>query len=207
MQNTPTVYVVDDDAPARESVCALTRSRGIASRAFASAEEFLGVATKEMQGCVVTDLRLGGRTGVEMQEELLSRDIRIPVIVLTGFARTPVTVRAMRNGAITMLDKPYQDDDLWQAIRQALALDAEYREKCQRKNEILARLERLTPSENHVLQLIMEGVPNKSIALRLDVSERTVESRRHEIFSKLEARSVAELVRLVIATKEEYSPR
>lgn len=202
IQPATTVFIVDDDEQARSSVCALVRSLGKECRAFASAEEFLQFYQVGMPGCVVTDLRLSGKTGVELQEELLQRGGRIPVIVLTGFARTPVTVRVMRNGAVTLLDKPYRDDELAQAIDLALHKDAEQREKLRRVGEIRQRMQALTPSENQVLRMIVDGTPNKTIALRLDVSERTVESRRHEIFAKLQANSVAELVRLVIESEE-----
>lgn len=202
MSEVPTIFVVDDDEASRASVCALVRSMGMEFKSFASAEELLDHYTTDQPGCIVTDLRLTGRTGVELQEELIVRGFRIPVIVLTGFARTPVTVRAMQNGAVTMLDKPYHDDDLWQAIRQALSIDAEQRSKRQRVNEIRSRMDSLTPSERQVLQMIVEGVPNKTIALRMDVSERTVENRRHEIFAKMQANSVAELVRMVVESEE-----
>lgn len=198
----PTVFIVDDDEQARFSVCALVRALGKDCQAFASAEDFLQSYDPTRPGCVVTDLRLSGKTGVELQEELLQRGCRIPVIVLTGFARTPLTVRAMRNGAVTMLDKPYREDELAEAIDQALQLDAEQRSKRHRKAEIKQRMQSLTPSENQVLRMIVDGVPNKTIAVRMDVSERTVESRRHEIFAKLQANSVAELVRLVIEAEE-----
>ncbi len=197
-----TIFVVDDDEQTRDAVCALVTSMGMECKAFASAEALLEFYTADQPGCVVTDLRLTGRTGVELQEELLARGCQIPVIVLTGFARTPVTVRAMRNGAVTILDKPYLDDELRQAIRQAFAIDADQRSKQQRQDEIQARLESLTPSERRVLQLIVDGVPNKNIALRMGVCERTVENRRHEIFLKMQAHSVAELVRIVIEADE-----
>ena len=198
MNESPTIFVVDDDEASRESVCALIRSMGMDYKSFASAEELLDDYTVDQHGCIVTDLRLTGRTGVELQEELIARGFYIPIIVLTGFARTPVTVRAMRNGAVTMLDKPYHDDDLWQAIREALKIDTEQRVKRQKLDQIRARRESLTQSERLVLDLIVEGVPNKTIALRMDVSERTVENRRHEIFQKMQANSVAQLVRMVV---------
>ena len=206
MDKRQTVFVVDDDESGRASVCGLMRSHGIAVQPFASAEEFLDFYTTDLPGCVVTDLRLTGRNGVELQEELLARDLRIPVIVLTGFARTPVTVRAMRNGAVTMLDKPFHADDLWLAIRQALAIDGDRRAKRELQSQIRDRLDQLTHSENQVLQMVIDGIPNKTIALRLDISERTVESRRHEIFAKMRADSVAELVRMVMEVREGQVP-
>jgi FixJ family two-component response regulator len=200
MGEAPTVFVVDDDEPTRDSVCALVRSKGMRSKAFSSAEELLNFYTADQPGCIITDLRLTGKSGVELQEELLARGCRIPVIVLTAYARTPVTVRAMRKGAVNMLDKPCHDDELWRAVDEALTIDARLRTQHQRHNELRARLNSLTPSERQVLQLIVEGVPNKIIAQQMDVSERTVENRRHEIFVKMQANSLAELIRMVLET-------
>ena len=114
-----TVFVVDDDDLGRKSVCALVQSMGVNAESFASAEEFLDKYTDDRPGCVVTDLRMLGMSGVELQENLVRRGIFLPVIILTAFARTPVTVRAIRAGAVTVLDKPCDDDDLWNAIRGA----------------------------------------------------------------------------------------
>jgi two-component system, LuxR family, response regulator FixJ len=202
MNEHPIIYIVDDDEVSRTSVAALVRAMGMEVKAFASAEEFLEHYTADEPGCVVTDLRLDGLDGLELQEELLRRKRFIPLIVVTGFARTPMTVRAMRNGAVTILDKPYEEEELRQAIQLAVAEDAERREKRQRLERVHQRLDSLTASERHVLDQIVEGVPNKTIATRMDVSERTVENRRHEIFTKMEAHSVAELVRMVIEAEK-----
>jgi FixJ family two-component response regulator len=202
MSNEPTVFVVDDDEAARVSVCALVRSMGVPAQSFSSAEEFLEFSKPELIGCLVTDVRMLGMSGIELQEELSKAGSELPVIVLTAFARTPLTVRAMRNGAVTMLDKPYHDDDLWEAICKALALDAERRGQRAERDEIRGRMSKLSPSEREVLRLIVDGAANKVIANRLGVSLRTVENRRREVFAKMQATSVAELVRLVIASEE-----
>jgi two-component system response regulator FixJ len=194
----PTVFVIDDDGPARESVCLLVRSMGIRAVAFESAEEFLNGFDPGCPGCVITDVRMPGRSGVELQEVLLSNSIEIPVIVLTGYASTNLTVRAMKNGAVTLLDKPYQDNDLWDAVRCALTQDAAHRQRSRRVRELHERLERLTAREANVPGLILQGRPNKQMAAELNVSERTVENRRREIFRKTETNSVAEVVRLAI---------
>lgn len=194
----PTVFVVDDDELARKSVCALVRSMGVRAAAFASAEEFLASGVAGQPGCLVTDIRMRGMSGLELQEELRSRNISLPVIVLTAHARTPLTVRAIKAGAVTLLDKPYESEDLWDAIRGALAVDAADRAKHERLHALRARLEQLTPSERAVLDMVVAGKPNKTIAQRLDVSVRTVENRRREVLQKLQADSVAELVRMVI---------
>ncbi|MCA9122489.1 MAG: response regulator transcription factor [Planctomycetaceae bacterium] len=194
------VFVVDDDAEALASVCALVRSMGLACRQFPSGEAFLEHCDRasDLAGCLVTDVRMVGISGIELQEQLQERGIKIPVIVLTAFARTPITVRAMQSGAMTMLDKPYDDDDLWDAIREGLKRDAEQRAEAALEAEIRRQLESLTPSERQVLDLVVAGLPNKVIASRLDVSVRTVENRRREVFVKMQANSVADLVRRVV---------
>lgn len=198
MSEQPTVFVIDDDGPARDSVCLLVRSMGIRALAFESAEQFLQGFDSDCPGCVITDVRMPGLSGVQLQEALLEKSIGIPVIVLTGYASTALTVRAMKNGAVTLLDKPYQDNDLWDAVRNALTQDATHRQRSMRMREIRERLGRLTPKEVSVLDLILKGRPNKLMAAELKVSERTVENRRREIFRKTETKSVAELVRLAI---------
>lgn len=198
MSEQPTVFVIDDDGPARDSVCLLVRSMGIRALAFESAEQFLQDGDFDCPGCVITDVRMPGLSGVQLQEVLLNKSIGIPVIVLTGYASTALTVRAMKNGAVTLLDKPYQDNDLWDAVRNALTRDATSRQRSLRMREIRERLDRLTRKEVSVLDLILKGRPNKLMAAELKVSERTVENRRREIFRKTETKSVAELVRLAI---------
>ncbi len=199
MTHEPTVFVVDDDPQARKSVCALVRSMGIEAEPFASAEEFLGGYRRGRPGCLVTDVRMFGMSGLELQDELLRRDVSVPVIVLTAYARTPLTVRAIRAGAITLLEKPYDDEDLWDAIRKGLARDAAGRAEQAQRQEILRRAASLTPAERRVMEMMTQGMPNKVIAAAQDVSLRTVENRRREVFAKMEAESVAQLVRMVIA--------
>lgn len=198
MQDSPTVFVVDDDAQARKSVCALVRSMGISASAFGSGEEFLEKYVNGAPGCLVTDVRMLGMSGLELQKEMARREIGLPVIVLTAYARTSLTVRAMQAGAVTLLEKPYQDDRLWEAIQQALAQDASTRRERERCQDLRARIGSLTSSQRVVLDMIVEGKPNKMIAQVLDISLRTVENRRREVFDRMEADSVAELVRMVI---------
>ena len=194
----PTVFVVDDDERARKSVCALVCSLGVRAEAFSSAEEFLGRYRPGDPGCLVTDIRMLGMSGLDLQDRLAEQGIRLPVIVLTAYPRTRSTVRAMKAGALTLLEKPYDEEELWDAIRRALTQEAACRAEVQRRREILARLARLTPAERIVMNLIVQGKPNKTIAKQLDLSTRTVESRRHEVFTKMGVESVAELVRLAI---------
>lgn len=198
MNVTPTIFVVDDNEPARNSVCALVRSMGMSAAAFDSAEAFLEAYTEQQAGCLVTDVRMLGMSGLELQDRLNEMQSLLPVVVLTAYATTPLTVRAMKGGAVSILDKPYQDDELWNAIRRALSLEAKRRVEYERRRAITERFERLTDGERSVLDLVVQGKANKVIARRLDVSVRTVENRRREIYDKMEARSAAELIRMVI---------
>ena len=201
MSIEPTVFVVDDDADARDSVCVLVRSMGIRADPFASAEEFLARYVEECPGCLVTDVHMLGMSGLELQEKLIERNVSLPVIVLTAYARTRVTVRAMAAGAVTLLEKPYDEEELWDAIRKALAKDTQRREGVQRQREIRVRVDQLTAGERAVMDLIVQGQPNKTIAKKLGISVRAVENRRSAVISKMQADSVAELVRLVIEAK------
>ena len=194
----PTVFVVDDDERARKSVCALVRSLGLRAEAFSSGEEFLARRTSSCPGCVVTDICMPGMSGLDLQDRLAAQGIRLPVIVLTAYPRTRSTVRAMNAGAVTLLEKPYDEEELWDAIRKALAQEAATRAEVQRRSEIQGRAALLTPAQRTVMHLIVQGKPNKIIAKQLNMSTRTVESRRHEVFAKMGVESVAELVRLAI---------
>ncbi len=199
MSVEPVVHVVDDDPLARSSVCALVRSMGVAVCPHDSAEAFLAAYQPGSPGCLVTDFRMRGMSGVELQQELINRGTFLPVIVITAFARTAMTVEVVQKGAVTVLEKPYADDDLWDGIRKALEYDREQRADHQRTTASRHRLETLTESEREVLKLVMEGLPNKQIANSLDVSIRTVENRRAAIFEKTGTESLAELIRLKIA--------
>jgi two-component system, LuxR family, response regulator FixJ len=193
-----TVFVVDDDEGARKSVCALVESMGLRAEAFVSGEDFLDHYCQDQPGCLVTDLRMPDISGLELQEELTKRGVSLPVIVLTAYARTAITVRALKIGAVSVLDKPYMDDDLWDAIRMALARDADNRERSRTQEVVRSRLGSLTAQEKDVLDLIVQGQPNKVIAKKLDISVRTVANRRADILAKTGATSTANLIRLAV---------
>ena len=189
------VYVVDDDQQVRKAVVALVSAMGVASEEFASAEEFLEAYEGHRPACVVTDIRMLGMSGLELQEALAERGYNLSIVVLTAFATTPTTVRAMRNGAVTLMEKPCDDDVLWDAIRTGLASDVKNSELAKHRGSIHERLATLTPKERQVLEYIVAGDANKVIARKLDVSIRTVENHRQKIFQKMKADSLAELVR------------
>ncbi len=198
MSDPHTVYIVDDDDASREAVEMLLTEMKVCYESFGSAEQFLEQYQGGRPGCLVTDVRMLDMSGLELQEELARRKITMPVVVVTAYADAPVVVRAMKNGAVTLLEKPCRNHELWDAIREGLAQDAENLEQEMRQNELRARFEKLTPPEKEVLDLIVAGVPNKTIASRLDISVRTVEVRRQHVFAKLQANSVAELVQMVL---------
>lgn len=198
MHAEPTVFVVDDDQEACKSVCLLVKSMGLSAESFASAEQFLERYEKGRAGCLVTDVRMVGMSGIELIEELNRRQILLPVIVMTAFARTPITIRAIKAGAVTLLEKPYRDEELWDAIRKGLTEDAAKRTLQERREAIRTRIISLTPAERRVMDMVIQGKLNKAIAKELDVSVRTVENRRSEVFLKMKVESLAELVRLVI---------
>ncbi len=201
MFENATVFVVDDDDQARDSVCALIRSMNLKAESFASGEDFLAAYTDNRPGCLVTDLRMLGMSGLELQEELIRRGVTLPVIVITAHPRTSLTVRAMRHGAVTLLEKPYEDNDLWDAIREAIVRDETQRAESVKRQDVLQKIESLNDKEKVVMDLIVEGLANKVIAKRLDVSIRTVESRRHDVFEKMEADSLADLVKMAVLAR------
>lgn len=206
MIDRPVVHVVDDDDLARKAVTALIQAMAVENRGYASAEEFLQTYDGERPGCLVTDVRMLGMSGLELQEELVRRGISLPVIVLTAFASTPSTVRAMRNGALTLLEKPCRDDELWEAIRDALATDRAALAIERSRTDARSRLGSLTAKEREVLTLMTAGDANKVVASKLGVSVRTVELHRHSVFQKMGADSLAELVRMIVELEQAATP-
>lgn len=193
-----TVFVVDDDSMARASVCALVDSMGIKTQAFTSAEELLEAIAAESRGCIVSDLRMVGMSGLELLATLQEREIPIPVILITAHPRTSTTVQAIQKGAVTLLEKPYPEDQLWDAVRKALRQgDLKLKEQEQTR-AIMRRMASLSDKERQVMDLMVAGHANKVIAKKLGVSIRTVETRRHDVFEKTSARSLPDLVRMVM---------
>lgn len=197
MSRQSTVYIVDDDQATRESVCALVEGLGYRAVPFPTGEAFLSAYDGSWSGCVVTDHRMPGMSGLELQEQLARRGSHLPVIIVSGYANVPVTVRAMRMGAVTLLEKPYQEFELSSAIREALARNEESRQRAEQRAEIRRRVDRLTGDEQKVMRRIVAGRMNKAIAIELGMGKRTVERYRHNVFEKMQVDSVAELARLV----------
>ena len=201
MNDKPTVFVIDDDPAARQSVSALVETMGYSAKPYASAEEFLKSYVPGRPGCVVTDFRMLGMSGLELQESLKEHRICVPVILITAYADVPMAVRAMKGGAITVLEKPCEEQLLRDNIRDALEQDNETRQHQHRAAEIRERAATLSPGEQAVLERLVSGKMNKNIAKELDIGLRTVELRRHQIMKKMHVDSVAELVRLVMEAK------
>ena len=202
MTSDQTVFVVDDDPAVCDSVAALVTSLDVNVETFESAESFLSSYQPNRAGCLVTDLRMLGMSGLELQERLSEMGIKIPVIIMTAYADVQVAVRAMQKGAVTLLEKPCRDQELWECMRNALELDESQRSHDERRKDINSRIGALTEGEKEVMERMVEGKMNKVIAKDLSISIRTVETRRHNVLEKMQADSLAELVRLVVEAEE-----
>lgn len=183
-----------------DSLRVLVESVGHRARGYGSAGEFLEDFDPDRPGCVILDERMPGMSGHKMHEELLRRGSTIPIIMCTGHAEVQMAVDAMRRGAVTLVQKPFRDQDLLDAIEEALRRDAASRRRSHRKRAVEARLEALTPRQREVLNLMVRGKPNKVIALELGISERTVELHRARVMRAMEVNSAAELAYLVART-------
>ena len=190
-----TIFIVDDDPSVRKSLLRLIRSAGWQGEAFASAQEFLAQAAFARAGCVVLDVRMPGMTGPELRDLMAAQEISLPVIFLTGHGDIPTGVDAMKKGAVDFLQKPVDDEVLLQAIQHALERHAEAQIHREELERIQARLLRLTPREREVLAYVIGGCLNKQIAAVLAITEKTVKVHRGFVMHKMEAASVAELVR------------
>ncbi|MDH3221795.1 MAG: sigma-70 family RNA polymerase sigma factor [Gammaproteobacteria bacterium] len=197
------VYVVDDDPSARESLCWLLDTEGIATRAFDSAESFLGAWSSDWSGCIMVDIRMPGKSGLQLQEELNGLQNRMPVIVLTGHADVPIAIRAMKLGALDFLEKPYSDHELLTSVRSALELGREINRAELEKSRLAEALDTLTEREREVMCLVVEGMTNKGIAAQLGISDKTVEVHRSRVMEKTAARSLSELVRMCLILKDQ----
>jgi two-component system response regulator FixJ len=194
------VHVVDDDPGVRDSLAFLLQSAGLAVRTYDSAAAFLAVAPGLDSGCVLTDVRMpGGMDGLALQRQLTALGGSLAVVVMTGNADVPIAVEALKAGARDFLEKPFDEDRLLAVVREALATSQRARDEHQASAGIAARVASLTPREREVLQRLVAGLPNKTIAYDLGTSPRTVEVQRARVMEKMGARSLAELVRMVLA--------
>jgi two-component system response regulator FixJ len=194
----PHIYIVDDDDAVRDSLALLLTFRGWRTHAYPSAEAFLDDWREHWRGCLLLDLRMGGMDGLALQNVLSTRGNRLPIVFLTGHGDVAQARLALKAGAVDFLEKPYTEEALLAAIGEALARDARQHIHQTRSAEIEARLARLTERERQVMDLVVDGKPNRDIAVLLDISPRTVEVFKARMMEKMQARSLPELVRLVL---------
>lgn len=197
-EQQPTVFVVDDDQPMRESLVMLIETMGCPARGFATAGAFHRSYRREWPGCLVLDVRLPGQSGVELYEQLVREEKRLPVIFITAHADVTTAVAAMKTGAIEFLEKPFDRQTLFELIQRALALDADWRRRQADFDALDARVARLNDRDRETLRLILAGESNKVMAAKLYISERAVEMRRAVIMRKVQVESLAELIDLAV---------
>jgi RNA polymerase sigma factor (sigma-70 family) len=206
MTHASVVFVVDDDPSVRSSLTFLLNSVGLQVESFDSAETFLRKKTPGVPSCLVLDVRLRGLSGLDFQRDLAARNIRIPIVFVTGHGDIPMSVRAMKAGAIEFLTKPYRDQDLLDAVRIALERDRARREQERGLTDLRQRYESLTPREQEVISMVVLGRLNKQIADQLGTAENTVKVHRSRAMEKMNAQSVAELVKMLGKLESSVEP-
>ncbi len=197
-----TVFIVDDDLEVRQALALLFESVGLHAETFGSADEFLQQFDPERPGCLVLDVRMPGMSGLELQSRLSGETIHPPVIIITGHGDVPMAVRAVQAGAVDFIEKPFNDQALLDSVHRALEQDARRRGQVRELAGIRQRLDSLTPREREVMKLVVSGLRNKMIAAELNVSQSTVEAHRARVMEKMHARTLSDLMRMVLSLEE-----
>lgn len=198
MSTDPTVFIIDDDQEVRAAIRLLMDSVGLAAEAFASAQEYLERFDPARPGCLVLDVRMKGMSGLDLQQRLSDEPVFPPIIVITGHGDVPMAVRAVKTGAVDFIEKPFNDQVLLDAVHRALEQDAARRGQASRLADLRERLQRLTPREREIRDLVIAGKRNKVIAADLNISQSTVEAHRAKVMEKMEARSLSDLMRMML---------
>ena len=204
-EEKPVIFVIDDNPSVRTSLSRLLLSTGFVVETFASAGQFMEMGEFNRRGCIVLDVRMPGLSGLDLQDVLSREDYSMPIVFITGYGDIPTSVRAMKMGAVDFLAKPFDEEDLLEAVRAALEKDKKLRQECAEMREIRKRMEQLTPREQEIFRYVITGMLNKQIAYRLNISEKTVKVHRGNVMEKLRVGSIADLVRL--AGKAGIEPR
>ncbi len=204
MDTDPTIFIIDDDPAVRQALTVLVRSMRLRAEAYESAQHFLDTFDASRPGCLLLDVRMPGIGGLGLLEHFNHQEIPVPAIVMSAYGDVPMVVRAMKAGALNFLEKPCRDQQLWEAIQDALEWDDAHRKKTALRTKMLHRLEHLTTGEHDVLRLLIDGMSNKTIAGMLNLSVRTIEVRRAKLMKKMKAESLAELIRLTLSANPHY---
>ena len=198
MSPEPTVFIIDDDQEVREAIELLMDSVGLQAQSFDSAQSYLDGFDPSLPGCIVLDVRMKGMSGMDLQQRLSAEPLHPPIIVITGHGDVPMAVRAVKSGAVDFIEKPFNDQVLLDAVHRAFEQDGERRGQASRLADIQERLQRLTSREREILEQVVAGKRNKVIAADLGITQSTVEAHRAKVMEKLEARSLSDLMRMML---------
>ena len=199
MTHNPTVFIVDDDQEVHDAIKLLMNSVGLAAETFGSVQEFLARFDPQRTGCLVLDIRMKGMSGLDLQDRLTQEAIHPPIIIITGHGDVPMAVRAVKAGAVDFIEKPFNDQLLLDAVHRAIEQDAEHRGRASHLADIQVRVQKLTPREREILEMVVAGKRNKVIAIDLGISQSTVEAHRAKVMEKMEAASLSDLMRMMLA--------
>jgi len=205
IKSKPVVFVVDDDPAMRKSLRWLIESVGLDVESYATAHEFLDAYDPDQAGCLVVDVRMPGMSGLDLQEKLNQLKIGIPIIIITGHADVSMAVRAMKSGAVDFIEKPFSDQALLDRIQSAIDLDTRNRERRARTKQVDDRITLLTPREREVMDLVVDGKSSKEIAAQLGLSPKTIEVHRAHLMEKMQADSLADLIRMAVSARTEIA--